>query len=397
MSDHAKLSPSSAHRWFECPGSIAFIGDASSEDTIYSAEGTFLHEISARMLREDIDRAAQLIGAKGKVGKFEFTLDQKHADAVQEYVDIVREVAVFGHPPLIELPVRITQDVYGTLDAAVWAINRQSVDVFDAKFGAGTYVPARGNKQLLIYTLGALNQAGIPPHLLDEARLHISQPRYTASDERHRIWAVTGEELREFSKQLHAAAAATESPTAPLIAGEHCKFCPKKSVCPALQAQSLQTAVDLFPDLTLQAAPRRVEAFDKIQQLTGDELALLLPKLSIVEEWVAAVREAAHNRMLRGEKVPGYKLVEKKSNRAWINEAEAAAFLQSRGVDPFEPRSVISPAAAERADKSLKPAISKLVERHVTGVKVALESDSAPAVGASVLADFPLIAPQIEN
>ena len=49
MVKHAKLAPSGAERWVNCPGSLMF-NDLPGKDTVYSKEGTLAHEAAEKAL-----------------------------------------------------------------------------------------------------------------------------------------------------------------------------------------------------------------------------------------------------------------------------------------------------------------------------------------------------------
>lgn len=46
MSKHALLSPSSAHRWCNCPGSVALTKDLPNVSSPYAEEGTRAHRLA---------------------------------------------------------------------------------------------------------------------------------------------------------------------------------------------------------------------------------------------------------------------------------------------------------------------------------------------------------------
>ncbi len=51
MVAHALLSPSSAERWMQCPGSVALSYGAPDSSSEYADEGTAAHELAAMCLR----------------------------------------------------------------------------------------------------------------------------------------------------------------------------------------------------------------------------------------------------------------------------------------------------------------------------------------------------------
>ena len=48
---HSKLSPSSAHRWMACPGSVRLEAQFPDESSPYAKEGTTAHELVESMMR----------------------------------------------------------------------------------------------------------------------------------------------------------------------------------------------------------------------------------------------------------------------------------------------------------------------------------------------------------
>lgn len=372
MTAHAPLPPSAAKRWMNCAGSYAATKDLPSTDTVYSREGTFAHAVAAELLLNDVDLASSKIGHTDG----EFTVDAAMAGHIQTYLNAVRSVMlVKGGTLQVEQKVRISPNCWGTSDALIWPENLNELDVFDLKMGAGVFVAADGNEQLMIYALGALNERMKLPSSVELVHLHIVQPRYSGA-EAHRTVSVTGHELREFAMKVADASMAAMKPDAPRTPGEWCRFCGAAPTCEALRGQAMQTAQDLFPQLDPTMKPI---APPLLGTLTVDQLAKMLPNLEVVEQWVKAIREHAFDRAKAGEAIPGWKLVEKIGNRKWKDEREAARTLTALGVDPWE-KSLISPATADKTSKVVKAAVKELVERPVTGLSLVPESDErAPA------------------
>lgn len=378
MSDHAKLSPSSAHRWMRCPGSVSLTEGLPDTDSEFSREGTFGHAIAADLLENDIELARTALESTNG----EFTVDAEMAEHLQVYLNVVRGLLLVGGGTLhVEKLVRLTPQVYGTADALIWEPARPRLHVVDLKLGSGIYVEAAENEQLMVYGLASLAELGLDPRHVDVA-LHIVQPRFTGAAP-HRSWEPPRERMVEFRRELAEAELAVAKPDAPLVPGEHCHFCKAKSTCPGLRAQALVGAQGAFDDLDT-PAPRLPAPAD----LTPAQLAMVLDRAPMVEAWLKAMRQRAFEQAARGEPVPGYKLVEKVGNRRWIDENATAAALASHGLDPWA-RSLISPAEVERRSKTLKPLVATLTERPVTGASLVPESDRRPPINSANI--FPLL------
>ncbi len=379
---HALLSPSSAKRWMNCPGSVTASRGVESPETVHSRRGTFGHDIAAKCLLAGC-KAQAFFGTKSADG--EFTFDEELVSAVQLYLDVVESlVLVTGGELQIEQKVYLSPNVHGTADALIWEPGREKLHVIDLKLGAGTFVDVEDNEQALTYGVAALATAGIPAHLVKEVELHIVQPLYKGA-EPHRRWVAQPTVLRLFQQRLAAAELAALRPGAALVAGDHCKWCPVKGTCSALQARALEAAQDVFPDLT---DPTTVQAPPLLEAVPTDRLAKIVQAANTVESWIAAVRKEAFRRATAGETLPGLKLVARIANRQWKSEADAIALLKKCGADPFD-SSVVSPAEAERRAPQAKKLISALVERPVTGVSLVPESDKRPAIDRSAAAMFP--------
>jgi hypothetical protein len=81
-----------------------------------------------------------------------------------------------------------------------------------------------------------------------------------------------------------------------------------------------------------------------------------------------------------GTKVPGYKLVAKRSVRKWLDEGKANKALAAMGIDPVK-LELVSPAQAEKLLKPSKQALpDDLVASVSSGTTFAPESDPRPEV-----------------
>jgi hypothetical protein len=264
MADHAKLSPSSAHRWMACAGSVVMESGYPDTSNDFADEGTAAHFLGAVCLEGEHD-AALFIGrhilvVKGTTDWADkpdgaYTVDHEMASEVQKYLNKVRENAKGGELfveqrlPFFAGDPKVPEQ-FGTGDAIILLPRRLRVE--DLKYGKGVQVFAEENEQLMLYGLGALDKYDLLDDF-DEVVLVIHQPRLNHYDE----WLTTPAHLREFEKRAKEAAIKALSIVS-LSGGqvllnpgkEQCRFCKAKGGCPALRDQVLETVAGDFEVLT---------------------------------------------------------------------------------------------------------------------------------------------------
>lgn len=354
---HAKLSPSKAHTWMACPGSVRLSEGLPDTAGRAAAEGTACHA-----LLHDL-----LIGKPPGdwYGGIEITPDmRRQVDEVYGWA--MKWLA--EHPGATlesEVQVRVDDEVWGTAD--IVGDSPDELMVADAKFGFNE-VEARDNKQLLIYLLAAylrVPQARRNGRLM---RVAILQPRVGGPKEE----VVSLADLRLFEDELIAAEAAVLDLDAPLHASpEACQYCPAAALCPENQKMSLAIATEEFS-----IVPER---------LTRDNLRLLLEKAELIKLAVKAVEDYAVRELEVGRDVPGFKRVQPNTHRKWNDDAEAQLkkalpLLTDKAVKVYKEPELKSPAQLEKA-LGLKPGDLDAFTFKPEGTPVlAPESDPRPAV-----------------
>lgn len=396
---HSRLGASKSKRWINCPGSVQASEGIEESVTWYATEGTAAHELLEWCLADGL-QAEEFVGATVEVeekdGVHEVEVTEEMAEAVQVAIDHVRGLLEPGDELLLEQefdlePLGPPEPMFGTSDVCVVKRSQKHLDVLDYKHGQGVAVDATENTQLLYYALGAvvkLHQSFVP----ETITIWIMQPRGHHPAGPFRSYSLTFQELVEFKKELFERAEATQDPEAPLNPGEWCRFCPALPTCPAQREHAIEVAQTEFDAVPVEELE---EALPDPGQLTAAQLTLVIERGDILTDWVKSVNAHAVAMLERGEELPGFKLVEGRSNRRWKDEEAAERYLANKGLRKEERfrMKLVSPAQAEKALKrrgelgSAKK-LPQLWEKPEGRPKLVPESDSRPALTPSVYEDF---------
>jgi len=374
MSIHAKLSASGAHRWLACPGSVKAEDGIPDTTSTFAQEGTAAHELGEIALVGGMD-CADLIDMQLPENNA-YTVTPEMAEAVQMYVDVVREL---GGEQMYEELVDFSEWVpegFGTSDAIV--LNETKMSVIDLKYGKGHRVEAQSNMQGVLYALGAYSGYG---HLYDikTVEIIIVQPRLDHIS----VWEITLDEALKLGEWISQRAEMTQDEYAQRVPGEsQCQWCKAKATCRALQKHTHDVIATDFDHLDKLSNP---------DSLSDEELRAALDAKKLVVSWLDAVETVVTQRLVLGDGFDGYKMVAGRSSRSWIDEVQAATVLESAlGVGAWE-RKLTSPAKAEKLlGKKNLDIVEALISSKEGRPTLARESDPRPAVGATDM-DFDVV------
>lgn len=378
MAKHALLSASSASRWLNCPKSVRLTEDIpDGESSSFAAEGTLAHAIAEDYLREYATGKGRTVEDYVVPEKFKgnpLFYDGMYQD-VTPYLEYV--VSTFeGKSRVATLDIEARLDFskyvpsgFGTGDAVI--IDNGTLEICDLKFGKGVLVEAENNPQIMLYGLGALHAYD---YIFDirNVKMTIVQPRldHVAS------FVLSADELRDWGNN-------TVSPIAKLAyngqgdqkAGDWCRWCKIKATCKARAEKQGQTVAMM------------AEA-----ELTDDQICQILTASAEIKAWLSDIESHTVQRLSDGETLPGWKLVEGRSNRK-IKEPEALAEkLLNCGVDAariYKPQELQSLTALEKAvgKARFNELCGEYVYKPQGKATLVPESDKRPALG-SVENDF---------
>jgi Protein of unknown function (DUF2800) len=385
MGYHAHLSPSSAHRWKSCTASIKHTVGMSDEGHHMSRVGTTDHAVAAECLIHDLEPAS-FLGREfwfcdnrvedfadrlsGHTPKYVITIDQEHVDAIEKYVDYVRErIELTGGTAHIEqsVPVRhITGEekapgVPATGSSDVILVYGDTIEIIDAKFGhdrvwayevtvperphpiTGEMQPAviEPNDQMAMYASGSVEMLRLM-YEFRNVKMTIVQPRVEHISEHN----LTIEELEAHIATLRAAAIETRENPTYRPSTDNCKYCKGRDNCEARDMSVLSNALEGFETIAdVATAPLKQETSD-------DYLGIIYQRLDEFEKWISDKRLRAYEHLLAGKPLVRsdglrYKLVLGKSPaRKWSDE-ESVATLMLGYDDILYKREMVSPTQIE--------------------------------------------------
>lgn len=404
---HAKLSPSSAHRWLNCPASVIVSQGLPDSRSTYAAEGTAAHFLASECLTQDVTAsyfekyiAVEDNGdcyfttlAVGAGNLPYFNAEGEMAEHVQKYLDYVQKIVqdtkgtLFVEQSLSLEHITSEPGANGTSDSVILTDNE--IIIVDLKYGMGVKVDAENNQQLMLYALAALNEYDFYAEF-QQARLVIHQPRLGHVSE----WTISIDELKAFGEQVKRAAKYISMLDADSLdidadycpSNDTCKFCKAIATCPAAQKEVFETVANDFDDLT----------DDSGDELGNDRLAECYGKLDFIKTWCKAIEQLTYDKLAKGENVEGFKLVEGRAgSRKWADESEAEALMKSMRikVDLMYDKKIISPTSAEKLAKTDKIGstqwgkLQDLIIKPQGNPTIAKADDKRPAINLTATAD----------
>ncbi len=326
---HAKLSASGAKKWLSCPGSKALEEMFPDETNEFAEEGTLAHSVGEAKIKYAIKQLnrpkyAQIM-QNLKVNRYFNEEMEEYTDGYRDFViEIYNSYKKEGFAEIdIEQRLDFSQYVpegFGTGDVVI--LGNSCIHIIDLKYGKGVKVDAENNPQLKLYALGALSLYD-SIYDIEKAYMTIYQPRLDNISTCEINTDVLMKWGNEFVKPR---AEEAFNGLGPCVAGSYCDegFCKARPVCRTYNEQKIAIA-------------EKYE-FKQPKTLNKDEISEVLDIADSISKWVTLVKNYALDQALKGEKIPGYKVVEGRSNRQWNAEEHEIinAYMKKADIDDFD-------------------------------------------------------------
>ena len=352
------LRPSSAARWIACPASARLSEGVPYEPAGEAAQiGTAIHALSELcwQLDQDPDSYIGKMVEGVKMTAENAAFAKAHVQTVSNLKHDLGTVKVEMYGIAYE---SLAAKVGGTADVVAYNLDQSILEIADLKTGR-MWVDA-DSAQMKVYALGVMRKF---VKVFDTVRLTIVQPQ-TGENRTHEM---TGDELFQWGEKVLVPAikAAVLGSTEPTPSKDACQYCPAKMICPAQTKALAEVPVTL-----------------DVKTLTPDQVADLLDKADLIEDFIAALRKQATKTLTEGGVLRGWQMAPKRATRAWAKEAEAAQVLRDAGIpeNQIYETSIITPAAA---DKLLGKDRKQVLDSVTTKVSSGLTLSKSRGLGES--------------
>lgn len=314
---HAVLSASASHRWLSCNPSARLEQEFEDRTSSAAAEGTAAHAWCEYKLQ----KALGLPAGEPPTSEYDSPEMDAHTDAYVEFVlEALEEAKQTCADPqlLIEQRLDLTSyipEAFGTGDCIIVADS--NIHIIDMKYGM-QIVEAENNPQLRLYALGSLKLYDFL-YDIQSVSMTIFQPRR----ENVSTWTISVAELMEWANTtLKENAERAFKGEGEFVAGPHCQFCKAAVRCRARAETNLRLAQYEFARPPL---------------LTDEEIEDILAQIPDLEKWCSEIAAYAQDAAVNhGKHWNGFKLVESRTTRRYINENAVIAAVTEAGYDPFE-------------------------------------------------------------
>ena len=402
---HALLSASSSKQWLHCPPSVRLQENFPNESSVYAAEGTFAHEVCEYKVRKYLKERVKRPQSE-EYGTEEI---EQITDVYAEFViSIIEQMKENGCEPLAFVEERvdyshIAPSGFGTADMLIIGKDEQGrgiLHVCDFKTGAGVFVDADHNSQMMLYALGGLAAYGFL-YDVEIVRMSIIQPRLDNIS----TFECSRAELEEWGESIKPIAKLAYEGKGEQHPGDWCRFCRAKPVCKACADEALALCREDFLDLDAVAFDDTAEESDMTAPYEADtqtavfkqpglipiaELAEIMPTLNRISSWIEAVFAFVSSEAINhGVPIPGYKVVEGRSKRVFTDTKAVVDTAVQNGYTDLYKQSLITLTEFEKmmGKKKFNELLGEYVAKPPGKLALVPESDPREPVDLTATPD----------
>ncbi|MDD3205654.1 MAG: DUF2800 domain-containing protein [Lachnospiraceae bacterium] len=366
MAAHSEKGPSSSSRWIHCPPSAKLCAGLPDSSSSFAKEGTDAHALCEYLLNTAVGRDSENPVENLTYYNSEM---QECAEGYRDYCMELNEQAKQSCKDpvlLVEQKIqyeRFVKGGFGTADCIILADG--TLNVVDFKYGMGVEVSAKGNTQMRIYALGAL-EIFDALYDINKVQMTIYQPR----KQNVSVDEISRDELYQWAEQvLKPAAIAAEEGTGEYDTGEWCRFCKAKQICRKRAEKNLELAsYDFAPPPTI----------------SDTEIVVILEKVDALVAWANDMKEYALQEAISGKEWAGMKLVEGRSVRKYVNEQAVAAAVIKAGFEAYDKKLFsITEMQKQLGKKKFEEILGKLVVKPQGKPVLVREDDKRPALSTA--------------
>lgn len=289
-----------------------------------------------------------------------------------EYLDYVKSIALSQpNAPAVLIEQRVdvgnhVPDCFGTADCIL--ISGNALHVIDFKYGKSPdgRVEAEENTQMQLYALGAYDTYKLL-YPISRFVLHIVQPRLPDGIT---SWEIPLPELLEFGRYAGERAKLSDSLNAEFHPDpKACRYCKAGALCRARAEANTACYQETETDPAL---------------LAPEEVGIYLAAGGDIEKWLKSVQAYALAQCLAGKEIPGWKAVEGRSSREWVDMDQAFAKLQASGIQEavLYERKPLTLAQVEKevGKKVFQDTVGTLVTKKPGKPTLVIATDKRPAI-----------------
>ncbi len=360
---HLPYGGSTATRTLGCPGWIKQSEGVPKRPAGPAAIEGSMHHAVQEVCQRDGKTPNRLLGYIYEEGetKLEFTEDDLDLSEIafttmNTLLDGL-DIDVMIVEPFVEM---VKDRVGGSIDLLGLSADEKTLLIADYKFGQ-VKVSVKKSAQLFLYAVSARHDPSTADLFKKVTKIvfAIIQPRVKGVIS---TWTCTPKMLDAF--EFKFARAMDSDKVHP---GSHCKYCPAEPFCDIKRADVVASS----------ALGARIKG----------ELQSAADVVVEIEEWVNNIKAAMYFQMTKGASLKGWKIIDKRTTRKWIDEKKAHGALIAAGVPDKDLIKIVMLTApqTEKVLKKLKVEfdLSKFIKSESSGTTLAPEDHPSEAVIAS--------------